>query len=219
MRSRICAALAATLAMVCSARAADLRQLIQDTQRISGDSDQITMVWWMPQAFWDANLTASGVSPEEKAQVLKVLQDYTLFALLHAKVGTSGLADVSSTADLLKNSRFEVGGQTVAPLSPASLPPVTTRLLDQLQPGLARSMGPIGQNMQIVAYPSTKGGRPLFNPKAQGLFQYTLYGRTYFWRLPLASLVPPKIDRGTHEEFPGNFEFNPYTGARLSPGR
>lgn len=219
MRWKICAALAATVAIAWSAHAADLRQLVQETQHISGDSGQITMVWWMPQAFWDQNLTASGVSPEEKAQVLKVLQDYTLFALLRAKVGASGLTNVSSKEDLLRNARFEIDGQTVAPFTSASLPPVAAKLLGELEPGLARSMGQVGESMQIVAYPSMKDGRPLLDPKGHGLLQYTLYGKTYFWRLPLATLLPPKVDRATHEEFPGNFEFNPYTGARLSSGR
>jgi hypothetical protein len=32
----------------------------------------------------------------------------------------------------------------------------------------------------------------------------------------LASLLPKKIDRKTKEEFPGNFDYNPYSGDKLS---
>ncbi len=219
MRWKISAALAAMLAIVCNARAADLQQLVQETQRISATNDEITMVWWMPRAFWDASLSQSGISPTETAQVLKVLDGFMVFALVHAKVGAAGLTDVSSMEDLLQNAKLEIGKQTVGPLAPESLSATATRLLAQLKPGLARNMGQVGQSMQIVVYPSMKNGRPLINQSAQGSFRYTLYGQTYFWHLPLASLLPPKFDRGTHEQFPGNFQFNPYTGARLGSGQ
>jgi len=47
-------------------------------------------------------------------------------------------------------------------------------------------------------------------------YQISLYDQVFHWRLPLASLLPKKIDSKTHEEFPGNFDFNPYTGGKLS---
>ncbi len=217
MRLKVCAALVAALAMTGAARAADLRQLVQETQRTSIANGQITMVWWIPQAFWDASLSASGVmSPAGKAQVLQALQDYMVFALVHAKTGIGGITDASSKEDLLLNATLEIGGQTIKPIAPESLSPAAAAILGGFKPGLERTMGQFGESLQILIYPAARGGKPLIDPSASGTFQFTLYGETFTWRLPLASLLPPKLDPATHEQFPGNYQFNPYTGAKLS---
>lgn len=217
MRLRVCAALAAALATTCTARGANLQQLVQETQRVSVENGQITMVWWIPQQFWDASLSASGVmSPTGKAQVLQALQDYMIFGLVHAKSGIGGITDASSKEDLLLNTTLEIGGQTVQPLAPESLSPAAAAILGGFKPGLERTMGQFGASMQILIYPALRAGKPLIDPSAAGTFRFTLYGQTFTWHLPLASLLPPKFDRGTHEQFPGNYDFNPYTGAKLS---
>jgi hypothetical protein len=70
--------------------------------------------------------------------------------------------------------------------------------------------------MQLVIYPSKQGNQRLIDPTKPGSFEYTFYEKTFHWRTPLASLMPKKTDPKTHEEFPGNFAFNPYTGSKLS---
>ena len=67
----------------------------------------------------------------------------------------------------------------------------------------------------MVIYPSKEGDQKLIDPLKPGSFKYTLYEQTFTWRLPLVSLLPPKVDPKTSEEFPGNYEFNPYTGEPL----
>jgi hypothetical protein len=66
-----------------------------------------------------------------------------------------------------------------------------------------------------VIYPSKKDSDRLIDPKKKGSFQYTLFDKTFQWHLPLASLLPKKMDPKTKEEFPGTFDYNPYTGDKL----
>jgi hypothetical protein len=42
-----------------------------------------------------------------------------------------------------------------------------------------------------------------------------LAGTEFKFRLPLGSLLPPKFDPNTHEKFPGNYIYSPYTGSKL----
>jgi hypothetical protein len=68
-----------------------------------------------------------------------------------------------------------------------------------------------------IVYPArNKDGKLLLDPTVAGGFKYIVYDKTFTWRLPLGSLLPPKFDPKTHEQFPGNFQFNPYTGTKLS---
>jgi len=45
-----------------------------------------------------------------------------------------------------------------------------------------------------------------------------LDGAELVWHLPLNGMGPSAIDPVNGERFPGNYEFNPYTGARLKHG-
>ena len=53
------------------------------------------------------------------------------------------------------------------------------------------------------------------DPRKKGSFNYKVGAETYHWRLPLGSLLEPKKDDSTGDEFPGDFLYNPYTGKKL----
>jgi hypothetical protein len=218
MRLRICAVLAAVaLTVVGNVCAANIQELIRDTQRMTQEKGQMTMVWWLPQAFWETSLDANtSLSPEGRAQTLKALEDYTMFVLVHAKTGIGGITDPSSREDMLLNSTLEVGGETIKPLDGDSISPVASTIVDSLKPVLTHMLGQFGQILQIIVYPSKKDGKVMLDPRAAGSFTYTFFDQTYRWRLPLGSLMPPKFDPKTKERFPGNYDFNPYTGAKLT---
>ena len=80
---------------------------------------------------------------------------------------------------------------------------------------LASTLGQLGQSIELVVYPAVVDQHRLIDPLKSGTFQFALYDQTFHWRLPLASLLPKKVDPKTKEEFPGNFDYNPYTGGKL----
>jgi hypothetical protein len=219
MKLRSCMLVAAALALTNVAFAANLEPLIRETQRMSQEGQRLTLVWWMPPAFWETSLnSSSALTPEGREQTLKALEDYMIFGLVRGKTGIGGLTDVSSREDLLKNSRLEVGGSTLQPIAPEDLSAGAQAILAGFKPALARTAGQVGQGMEIVIYPAKKDGKLLVDAKAAGSLKFTLYEQTFTWHLPLASLLPPKVDPKTHEEFPGNYNFNPFTGGKLAAG-
>jgi hypothetical protein len=208
--------LVATLA-VPAITVAGVQELVRDTQRSSETAGQVTMVWWMPQQFWDESLKANPAIPAEaRQQVLGTLEGYTIVAMLRARVGGAGLEDIVPKAELLKNVRFEANGKIIEPMTPEQISPVAQVMLLQLKPAMAATVGQVGQALEFVVYPSKAAdGQLLVDPAKSGSMTIKLYDQTFSWRLPLGSLMPTRIDKKTGEEFPGNYLFNPYTGDKL----
>jgi hypothetical protein len=211
-----CAALSVFFLGTSAARATDMQQLVQETQQMSHESEHLTLVWWIPQEFWEASLISNpNVTPAARKQMLSALEDYQIVALFRARAGINGLTEVPPKEEMLANAHFDLNGKAVEPLDVAKIGVGAQTLVATLKPLLGGMLGQLGQGMQLVVYPSKLDGKRLIDPNKPGGFQYTLYNQSFHWRLPLASLLPKKLDPSTKEEFPGNFDFNPYTGAKL----
>jgi hypothetical protein len=211
------AALAVAFCTAGIARATDVHELVQETQRVSQESSHITLVWWIPQEFWEASMAANpNVTPEARADVLKALADLQIVALLRGKTSLAGLTEVPSREEMLANARFELNGKVLEPLDGEKVGVGAQAILSSIKPVLSGMLGQFGQGLQMVVYPSKQDNQRLIDPRKPGSFQYTLFGQTFQWRMPLASLLPKKVDPKTREEFPGNYDFNPYTGGKLS---
>jgi hypothetical protein len=196
-------------------RAQSVQDLVRETQVSTTTDGQITMIWWMPNQFWDLSLKGNPAVPAAaREQLLATLSDYMLVAVLRANAGASGLGDVRPKDELLKNLRVEVNGKRIEPMPPDQVAPAAQIMLSQLKPVMASVIGQVGQSMEFVVYPSKVDGKPI-DVAAAGSVQISLYDQQLKVRLPLGSLLPPKKDAKTGESFPGNYEFNPYTGAKL----
>ena len=214
---RIAAAAVAVIFLgAAAAHATDMQQLVQETQKIANESEHLTLVWWIPQEFWETSLNSNpNVSADSRKQMLSALEDFQIVALFRAKAGINGLTEIPGKEDMLANAHFDLNGKAIEPLDVAKVSAGAQALVATLKPLLGGMLGQLGQGMQLVVYPSKLDGKRLIDPNKPGAFQYTLYDQTFRWRLPLASLLPKKIDPATKEEFPGNFDYNPYTGGKL----
>lgn len=199
------------------ARAADIQELVRETQRNTSTDGHITVVWWMPIQFWEESLKNNAAIPAAaRDQVIAALADYHVIAMLRADAGIAGLTGVQPKAELLKNARVTFDGKPIEPLAPEQVSPAAQLLLSQLKPGLASMMGQVGQSMEFVVYPAKADGRPVMDALQPGTLQVKLYEQTFSWRLPLGSLLPPRRDPKSGEQFPGNYQFNPFTGEKLA---
>ena len=170
----------------------------------------------MPPAFWEASIAGNPtLTAEAGRQILAALEDYSVFAVVRAKTGLGGVVEASSKEELLKNAKLEVGGTLIEPLAPDAISPAAQTLLATLKPSFAGMLGSFGKSMELLVYPNRQDGKPLLDAHKAGAFRYSLYEQVFNWRLPLPSLLPPRVDPKTNEEFPGNYEFNPFTGGKL----
>jgi hypothetical protein len=204
------------LARTTPAHAADLREFVHETQQSTMESGQLSLVWWIPPEYWEVSLDGrSEVPPKTAADIRAAFRDYQVFALVRAKAGVQGLTALQSKEELVKNARFEVGGKAIPPVAPEKLPTGVQTMLGALKPMLGGMLGQLGQSMELVVYPGIQDKQKLVDPMKPGSFQFILYDQTYRWRTPLGSLLPKKVDPKTGEEFPGNYEYNPYTGQKI----
>ena len=215
LKTHIIGALLGCCAVV--ATAANVRDIVHETQRVSTDDGKISLVWWVPTQFWEESLKASPmVTDVARQQIIGAMADYTIVALMHGGVGVGGITDVQSKADLLKNTQLIVNGKPLDPLPPEQIAPTASVLLAQMKPAIAATAGQVGQGMEFLVYPGKVDGKPVVDAAQPGTLAITFYGKTYQWHLPLGSLLPAKVDKSSGEEFPGNYLYNPYTGKKLA---
>ncbi len=197
--------------------AADVQELVRETQRTTTTGGQVSMVWWIPVQFWEESLNSNpAIPPDARAQVLGALADYTVIGVLRAGAGLGGLTNVIPKEELVKNLRVEIDGKVVEPLAPEKVSSTAQLLLLQMKPALGAIIGQVGQSLEFVVYPAKENGKALVDPAQPGNLAITFYGESHKWRLPLASLLPRRKDPKTGEDFPGNYNFNPYTGGKLA---
>jgi hypothetical protein len=77
-------------------------------------------------------------------------------------------------------------------------------------------LGALGRNMNFFVFPGVRAnGRPIADAKQEGSFKVVLGEQEFRWRLPLSSLLPPKICPKCHETDKGAWKFCPWCGTAL----
>jgi len=196
----------------------NLQSLIKETQQTSSEPNTLTLIWWIPEQFWQASL---GQDPTLTApqidQFLKTLRPYTVVAIVDGRVGAFGGVNYKKEDEIRASVTLKyVNGLSHAPLAESAIDADTKNLLQFMKPVLANMLGPVGQNTNFVLFPSkTEDGRTVVDASREGSLHIVLSGKEYRYRLPLASLLPPKYDSQTGESFPGNYYYNPFTGTKL----
>jgi hypothetical protein len=201
------------------APAAGVEDVVRDTQRLVAEDGHVSMVWWMPLEFWDGSLANNPDMPEAtRKELVGVMAPYTVVALLRAETVGNGLGEIKSKEDLQKNTRFTINGTAMQALPAEQVSQPATLMISQLKPVLAEAAGQLGEAMEFLVFPSGVDDKLMVDATMPGNLTINFYGRDFKWRLPLGSVLPPRIDKATGEEFPGNYEYNPFTGRKIDAG-
>lgn len=176
------------------------------------------MVWWIPDQFWQASFSQDPtMSQEQISQFLEVMRPYTLIGVVDAKVGPLG--GTNFTSERIVRSRVIIEdreGKTYRPIEESALNPDIKNLLAFMKPVLMNTIGPMGENLHFLVFQSTtQDGQPIADATKEGFFIVNALGEEFKYKLPLGSVLPPKYDPETGEKFPGNYDYNPFTGSRL----
>ena len=194
----------------------NINEFVRDIQRSSPDENRFDIVWWMPSEFWARSM--AGQAPEADIREVRDLFDkYVVVAVVDGEIGALGMKAYTSEADLRSTLRLiDAKGQRVAPIAADKVDQRLTMLMRVMQPMLTSLIGPAGENMHFFAFPARpSNGARYAEPYGKGLLTIAVGERRYEFRTPLPSLLMPKRDPATGETFPGHYEFNPFTGARL----
>ena len=197
-------------------RAIDLQAIMRDTQRTYKSGNHFTVVWWIPQFYWEQSFAESSrLSPEGKMQLLDMFAHYNMVAVVDADIDALAAFQPKPEADVAAHSKLILNDQTIAMVSEADLPDGMKNLLGAIKPILVNAMGSLGKGMYLQIYPADKDPTAARWEKSEGKLAFTLNDREYQWKLPLPCVLPLKHDPKTGEEFPGDYKFNPYSGSPL----
>jgi hypothetical protein len=196
-----------------------LNDLIRETQKMSDKSGEMTLIWWIPEEFWRISI-AQGNPNATEAQTemfLEVLRPYTVLVVVDGKMGQFGGVTYTSETDIRAGLKIQDGqGASYLPIKEEKVNPDTKNLLAMMKPIFSNMLGPMGQNMHFYAFSATdREGKRIADARKEGNFSVTLTGREYKWRLPLGSLLPPRICPVDGETLNGAYKYCPWHGAKL----
>ncbi len=196
----------------------DIAALTDETQRQSPDPGRVTLIWWIPEEYWQANLAQDpNSSKAQTEEFLKAVRPYVMFAVIDGKIGAFGGVTYKSEAEV--RSTVEVvdsRGVSYRPLAADKVDPDTRNLLAIMKPILSNAMGKAGENMHFIVFPANdSAGRRIADPLKEGTFALKFGADVYRWRLPLGSLMPAKTCPVDGEVLNGAWKFCPWHGDRL----
>lgn len=213
--------LAFGLAGLCSAqegRNVDLDALGQDLRKSSRSPDQMTMVTWFPEEYWRATLENSpDATAVQREQFIKVLRPYIVMLVVDGKLGPmGGITFESESAIRGSIELIDSQGKSHRPLGDEAISADAKNLLSMAKPVFANALGRLGQNVHFVLFPArAQDGGAVVDPRAPGTLTVKLPKSEFKWRLPLGSLVPPKVCPIDGETMDGAWKFCPWHGVEL----
>jgi len=194
----------------------DLQALTQETQKMSQEVNEITFVWWIPEEFWRISFDPT-MTEAQTDEFIKVLRPYTFIAVVVGKVGPFGgityRSESSIRADIqIKDSQ----GIRYRPLGEDKIDADAKDFLSMAKSILANMGGSMGENLCVILFPARKKeGQRIADAKGEGSLSVKLGEKEFRWRLPLGSLLPPKICPTCKEKLSGAYKFCPWDGTKL----
>lgn len=193
-------------------------KLLADIQRAHSNGDELYMLLWLPEEYWTSSFAREGGAESRQArQILKMLNGYTVFAAVRGTPSPFGRGEFVDESGLRRTIRLtDATGESYQALEKEQIDEDMRSLLEMMRPVFTKMIGNLGENVHFIVFPGkNRAGRPLAAATSNGRLRIRFDEVDFDYRLPLGSLLVPKRDPATGESFPGNYDYNPYTGARL----
>jgi hypothetical protein len=199
-----------------------MNDLIRDTQKLSEDTNGMTLVWWIPDDFWRISMEAQAneLTPAQKKNLdtmLQAVHPYTLVAALHGTMGLAGNMTWDGDAQIRPViSLIDAAGTSYTPIKDTAINSDMKAILGIMKPLLTNMLGDVGTSIDFLLFPAkSANGADIANAHSKGSFSVKLNDQTFKWRLPLGSVVPPKVCPKCGEELNGAYDYCPYDGTKL----
>ena len=201
----------------------DLNALTVEGQVMTGGASDIALVWWIPSEFWEVSMRQESMVPEEQVnQVMGVLKNHSVLAVVQANVSPFGSFQFFDKEQIMEGLKVEIvrangDVETISHTDPSD--PDLRIMLDQMRPILAQAMGSLGQNFYFFPLPDLdeKGNR-LMSPYEKATLRVGLVNNaapsTVELELPLDSLFVPRLcpnGKPAHV----SWTFCPWSGKKL----
>lgn len=195
-----------------------VNKLTEETQQLSESPDNLKLVWWIPVEFWKAVFSEDESVPKEQAdEIIEVFSQYTAMAILDGKIGPFGDVDYKSKDEIYNNLvLIDKKNVSYIPLVESEIDSRTQSILSFMKPVLGNMLGKLGDNMHFFLFQKKDNPlEPIIHPKLEETFSVKLSGEEFQWKLPLGSLLKPKICPIDGEQMNGSWRYCPYHGKEL----
>jgi hypothetical protein len=199
-------------------RKADINALVYEIKKTSESANEMTMVWWIPEEFWRVVFEQNpNTTPAQTKEFLGVLHPYMLIMVVDGNIGTFGGVTYKSETTIRDSIQIiDSQGARYQPLGDEKIDADIKNITTMMKPVFVNMLGPMGQNMHLFLFPpENKKGQTIADAKKEGAFSVKLGEREFKWRLPLGSLLPPKICPVDGEKLSGAWKFCPWHGTEL----
>jgi len=197
----------------------DINALVQETQKMSQDADEMTLIWWIPEEFWQVSFEQDpGVSAAEVEEFMKLLRPFVLVVAVDGRIGSFGGITYKSESSIRGNIRLiDSGGGLHRPLNDENIDADTKNFLAMIKPVFVNMLGQMGENMHFILFPAKdNNGQRIAVAKSKSSFAVRLSGKDFTWDLPLDSLVPAQICPKCQHKCSGSWNFCPMCGTALA---
>ena len=180
----------------------DLNALTVEGQVMTGGASDLALVWWIPAEFWEVSMRQESMVPDEQVnQVMGVLKNYSVLAVVQANVSPFGSFQFFEKDQIMKGMNVEFvrpdgSVESISHTEPSD--PDLRIMLDQMRPILSQAMGSLGQNFYFFPLPDANDdGERLLSPYDKGMIRVKLLNadavHTAELELPLDSLFVPRL--------------------------
>ncbi|MCH9660463.1 MAG: hypothetical protein K0U54_06085 [Bacteroidetes bacterium] len=213
------------LLLVCltlTAQKKDIKQvsidaLLTETQFSSDAPDDLEMVWWLPQVFWEVSFAQDETTTAADIQALKdMFADYELFAVVKGKIGYFGGITYTPLEEIQEILKITYNGQELAMTDMKDIPSDLINFLTIVQPMMSNMLGPMGENMHFIFMENnpTQAVLPI-NPIGNSPLEIELGTFKTGPDLPLGSLLEEKLCPKDQKMLSGKWTYCPFHGTEL----
>ncbi len=196
----------------------DVAKLVEETQQVKMGNKHVAVVWWIPNEYWEKSFKDDPTVTEEMTkEFIEVFNEYLMLAVIDSDLGPFGGVKNKDVDSIKNNIRVILSDQTILkPLPEEKISGDASNFISMIKPMFTKMMGQFGSGMNFILFRGVdEDGKRLLDPGVENRFEVNLYAEKFSFRLPLGSLLPDKYDPETGEIFPGNYNYNPYTGVEL----
>jgi hypothetical protein len=201
-------------------RKVNLGDLIRETQQQNLSPEKMSIIWWIPLQFWQISLKQNGaLSNEAIDKLLSVLRPYLFLVVAEGNVGPVGGITYKSEETLRTGLKvLDARGRSYEPLPSDKVSEDVNNFVQMMRPILSGGMGPFGENLRFFLFPARdSAGVEIADAVSDNDFDVQLGERRFHWRLPLGSLLPPKVCPDDGELLNGAWTYCPWHGTKLKP--
>ncbi|MBW2936978.1 hypothetical protein KXJ69_02610 [Aureisphaera sp. CAU 1614] len=194
-----------------------LEAFMSETQYSSDSDNQIQMIWWLPQIFWEISFSQDPNSSEEEMSAIReMFEGYELFAIIDANIGYFGGLTYNSLEDILPTFSISLNGEPFKIVPNSSISADLSNFLTIMKPMMGNMLGPMGENIHFVFMEAPSSAKmKSIDPYKNLLLTLEMGSFKQDVELPLSSLLIEKKCSVDGKLFSGKWNFCPIHGKAL----